>query len=135
MDPKVYGKLLTTHRRGLGDDVEALRGRFSLRRLQDGISRIQKVAEVELGFHGPPGCFRGTWVYIGGRSRSVDARGAHKGGGHAHLQGACRAPSWSPPLLLDIHSKSPGSCLFLKDRSRRFHSIWTPLDIPFLRNT
>ena len=23
MDPKVYGKLLTTHRRGLGDDVEA----------------------------------------------------------------------------------------------------------------
>ena len=31
MDPKVYGKLLTTHRRGLGDDVEALRGRFPLR--------------------------------------------------------------------------------------------------------
>ena len=26
MDPKVYGKLLTTHRRGLGDDVEALHG-------------------------------------------------------------------------------------------------------------
>ena len=25
MDPKVCGKLLTTHRRGLGDDVEALR--------------------------------------------------------------------------------------------------------------
>ena len=24
MDPKVCGKLLTTHRRGLGDDVEAL---------------------------------------------------------------------------------------------------------------
>ena len=23
MDPEVYGKLLTTHRRGLGDDVEA----------------------------------------------------------------------------------------------------------------
>ena len=28
MDPKVYGKLLTTHRRGLGDDIEALHGRF-----------------------------------------------------------------------------------------------------------
>ena len=27
MDPKVCGKLLTTHRRGLGDDVEALYGR------------------------------------------------------------------------------------------------------------
>ena len=26
MDPKVYGKLLTTHWRGLLDDVEALRG-------------------------------------------------------------------------------------------------------------
>ena len=32
MDPKVCGKLLTTHRKGLGDDVEALRGRFPLRR-------------------------------------------------------------------------------------------------------
>ena len=28
MDPKVCGKLLTTHRRGLGDGVEALHGRF-----------------------------------------------------------------------------------------------------------
>ena len=27
MDPKVYGKLLTTHRRGYGVDVEALHGR------------------------------------------------------------------------------------------------------------
>ena len=32
MDPKVYGKLLTTHQRGYGVDVEALRGRFPLRR-------------------------------------------------------------------------------------------------------
>ena len=32
MDPKVCGKLLTTHRRGYGVDVEALRGRFPLRR-------------------------------------------------------------------------------------------------------
>ena len=31
MDPKVYGKLLTTHRRGYGVDVEALHGRFPLR--------------------------------------------------------------------------------------------------------
>ena len=30
MDPKVCGKLLTTHRKGLGDDVEALHGRFPL---------------------------------------------------------------------------------------------------------
>ena len=31
MDPKVCGKLLTTHQRGLGVDVEALRGGFPLR--------------------------------------------------------------------------------------------------------
>ena len=30
MDPNVYGKLLTTHRKGYGVDVEALRGRFPL---------------------------------------------------------------------------------------------------------
>ena len=87
MDPKVYGKILTTHRRGLGDDVEALRDRFPLRwsrrRLQDGISRIQKVTAVEIVFRWLPGCFQGTWVYIGGRSTSVAARGAHETGGRA----------------------------------------------------
>ena len=31
MDPKVCGKLLTTHRRVYGVDVEALHGRFPLR--------------------------------------------------------------------------------------------------------
>ena len=35
MDPKVYGKLLTTHHRGYGVDLEALRGRFPLRRSTD----------------------------------------------------------------------------------------------------
>ena len=32
MDPEVCGKLLTTHRKGLGDDVETLHGLFPLRR-------------------------------------------------------------------------------------------------------
>ena len=69
MDPKVCGKLLTTHRRGYGVDVEALHDRFpppaeSQKRPQDGISRVQKVAAVEIGFRGAPGCFRGIWVYI-----------------------------------------------------------------------
>ena len=36
---------------------------------------------VEIGFCGAPGCFRGIWIYIGGRSRSVELRGAHEGGG------------------------------------------------------
>ena len=57
MDPKVCGKLLTTHRRGLGDDEEALHGRFPIRRSADegskiGISRIQKVATMEIVFRG-----------------------------------------------------------------------------------
>ena len=51
------------------------------RRLQDGISQIQNIAAVELGFRGAPRWFQGTGVYIGGRSRSVDARGAHEGWG------------------------------------------------------
>ena len=40
MDPKVCGKLLTTHRRGYGVDVEALRGRFPLRRSADEGSKM-----------------------------------------------------------------------------------------------
>ena len=48
------------------------------RRLQDGISWIQKVAAVEIIFHGALGCFRGTWIYIGEEGRSGGAQGAHE---------------------------------------------------------
>ena len=54
------------------------------KRPQDGISRVKKVAAVEIGFHGAPGCFRGMEVYIGKGGRSGEPRGAHEGGGHAH---------------------------------------------------
>ena len=53
------------------------------KRPQDGISRVQKVAAVELGFDGAPGCLGGTWIYIGGISTSMGQRGAHEGGGSA----------------------------------------------------
>ena len=43
--------------------------------------------------------------------------------------------SWPSLLFLDVGSKSLGSCSVRKSRSRRFHSVWTPFDIPFLRNT
>ena len=43
--------------------------------------------------------------------------------------------SWGPRELLDLHSKLSGSGSFHKSRSRRFRSVWTPFDIPFLRNT
>ena len=60
------------------------------KRPQDGISRAQKVAAVKLGFRGAPGCLGGTWMYIGGRSRSVEQRGAHEDGGRA--QGGRHTP-------------------------------------------
>ena len=61
-----------------------------------------------------------------------------------YVEGGTRGPrgwrarplaSWLPPLFLDAHSKSHGSRSLRKSRSRRFHSVWTPFDIPFLRNT
>ena len=85
MDPKVCGKLITTHRRGYGVDVEALRGRFPLRRAPAKAPRWD-LADTE-GYGGGNSfswsllMFWGTWVYVGGRSRSVDARGGHEGGG------------------------------------------------------
>ena len=92
MDLKVCGKLLTHHRRGYGVGVEALRDGIPSgglpKKAPDGISRVQKVATVEIGFRGAPGCFRGIWVYIGGRSRLVELRGAHVGGRHAYPLGA-----------------------------------------------
>ena len=67
--------------------------------------------------------------YVGGRSRGPGDRGRA-------LEGwACPPISWPPRLLLGLHSKSSGSRSFQKSRSRRFHSVWTPFDIPFLQNT
>ena len=72
-------------------------------------------------------------IYIEGRSTSVEQQGAHEGGGRAW--GEARPPtSWPPVSWLDIGSKSPELYSVRKSRSRRFHSVWTPFDIPFLRN-
>ena len=71
---------------------------------------------------------------MGGRSTLVEQQGAHEGGGRA-WGGRCAPISWPPLLFLDIGSKSSGSCSVRKSRSRRFHSVRTPFDISFLRNT
>ena len=74
-----------------------------------------------------------VYGYIYRRKKSV--RGATRGprGWGARLGGQARLPtSWSPRSFLDFNSKSPGSRSFQKSRSRRFHSVWTPFDIPFL---
>ena len=80
------------------------------KRLQDGISGVQKVAAVELGFCGAPRCFRGTWVYIGGRSRSVDARGAHEGGG-------APTPIGRPPIVALSGGHRPTSSSYIYPRT------------------
>ena len=139
MDPKVCGKLLTTHWRGYGVDVEALHGRFPLRRSAAKARRCDLVDREGYGggncvslaprmFSGYVGLYRRK-KYISGRPRGPQDRGcAQRGWTHPPISWPCRS-------LLDLHSKSSGSRLFQKDRSRRFHPVWTPFDIPFLRNT
>ena len=138
MDPKVWSKLLTLHRRGYGwcrsppwwmPPPAELRNRP-----QDWISWIQKVAAVEWGFWLLFWSFGGTCVYIGGRSTSVEHRGTHEAGGRP-VGGGRPLPSWLPPVLLGVGSKSPGSYPRRKSRSKKDFSVWTPFDILFLRNT
>ena len=78
-------------------------------------------------FSGYVGIYRRK-KYVGGRPRGPRDRGCPTGGARPPI-------SWGPRLLLDLHSKSSGSRSFQKSRSRRFHSVWTPFDIPFLPNT
>ena len=78
-----------------------------------------------------------VWGYVGIYRRKEYVGGATGGprGWRARLVGVGAPPtSWPPVSFLDVGSKSPGSCSLRKSRSRRFHSVWTPFDIPFLRN-
>ena len=78
-----------------------------------------------------------VWGYVGIYRRKEYVGGATGGprGWRVRLVGVGAPPtSWPPVLFLDVGSKSPGSCSLRKSRSRRFHSVWTPFDIPFLRN-
>ena len=139
MDPKVCGKLLTTHRRGKDVDVEALRGWFPFRKSASEGSKMDLADTKGYGggncvswcswmFSGYVGIYRKK-KYVGGHPRGPQDR-------EAHLTGRARPPiSWGSRELLDLHSKFFRSDLFQKSRSRRFHSVWTPFDIPFLWNT
>ena len=51
-------------------------------------------------------------------------------------RGQARLPaSWTPRGVSDFNSKSFGLLSVQERSSRRFHSVWTPFDIPFLQNT
>ena len=104
MDLKVWGKLLTLHRRGYGD-VQALRDDSPLlaelqNRPQDGISWIQKVAAVELGGLAPVlivwgyVCIYRRKKYAGGATRGPRGRGHALGGAPPTLVAASFVP-WS----------------------------------------
>ena len=49
--------------------------------------------------------------------------------------GARPPTSWPPRGVLDFNSKSFGLLSVQERSSRRFHSVWTPFGIPFLRNS
>ena len=77
-----------------------------------------------------------VWGYVGIYRRKEYVSGASRGPrGRGRALGGRPPPSLPPRGFLDGGSKSPGSYLMRKSRFRRFHSIWTPFDILFLRNT
>ena len=79
-----------------------------------------------------------VWGYVGIYRRKEYVGGATGGlqGWRARLGRGVGAPptSWPPVLFLDVGSKSLWSYSLRKSCSRRFHSVWTPFDIPYLRN-
>src|SRR5215216_5103650 len=70
--------------------------------------------------------------FIGQRSTSVDSRGAQDRGAPSlgHALHPCRLLG----TLLTWFS-SPLGVFRSKKNHRKFHSVWTPFDIPFLRNS
>ena len=72
-----------------------------------------------------------VWGYVG-----IYRRKKYVGGATGGPRGwRARPPtSWPPVTCFDVGSKSPELYSVRKSRSQRFHSVWTPFDIPFLRN-
>ena len=66
--------------------------------------------------------------YVGGATGPTRVEGVPGGGVGAP------PTSWPPVTCLDVGSKSHELYSVRKSRSRRFHSVWTPFDIPFLQN-
>ena len=129
MDPKVCGKLLMLHRRGNGVDAEALRDRFPLRQIAGkgpkmGSHGYRRLRRGKSGF--VPPLVVGIRVYIGERTRSVELRGSHEGGGHAYPLGApsCLvSASWRSRLQLQNFWFAFGPRKTIAKVSLRLHSV------------
>ena len=69
------------------------------------------------------------YIYIGGRSRSVELRGAHKGGGAPGPLGTppyLVAASWSSRLRLQVFWIAFGPRKIIAKVSFRLDSVWYP---------
>ena len=138
MDPKVCGKLLTTHRRGLGDDVEALHDRFPLRQIagkgpkmgSHGYRRLRRWKSgfvAPLMFLGYKSIYRRK-KYVGGATRGP------RGWGRAYPLGApsCLVDaSWRFWLQFQVFWFAFGRRKILAKVSFHLDSVW----IPFLQNS
>ena len=133
MDPKVCGKLLTTHAEGDDDDEELRDGspsggapkqapRWDLKGTEGYGGRI-RVFSLLLMVSGYVDLYRRK-EDIGGGGCSRGPRG----------RGGVPPPSWTPRGSPDVVLKSPVRDFLQKYLSQRFHSVWTPFDILFLQN-
>ena len=87
----------------------------------EGYSGGNSFSSSLLMFSGYVGIYRRK-KYVGGCPKGPQDRGRA-------LQGGRPPISWEPWLLLDLHSKSSGSCSFKKSRPRRFLSVSKPADL------
>src|SRR6187401_2489625 len=124
MDPKVRGKLLTTHGEGEGDDDDG-------EGLRDGSPSGGAPDQA------PRWDLHGNRSYGGGiRVFSLCMEFLGYVGIYRKKEGTQGAP---PPLRTGFPSPDliltfPERDFLQKYLSRRFHSVWTPFDIPFLQN-
>ena len=140
MDPKVCGKLLTTHGEGDDDDDddEGLRDGSPSGGAPEQAPRWDLHENRRYG-----GAIRGFSLFMeflgyidlyrkkegtGGRSRGPRGRGRALGRG--------RAPHPRGPPLVHLTWFSSSACVIFSKKylSRRCHSVWTPFDILFLQN-
>ena len=120
MDPKVCGQLLTTHRRGYGVDVEALRGRFPSSRVP---AKAPRWDLVDTEGYGGENCVSWcSWMflgYIGIYRRKNCVSGRPRG---PRDRGACPTGGGGPRRLhrIDLHKRGGEHCIEIQ-KERRSH--------------